>query len=127
MAKAKTTTPTTTRVEMLAAEFTELLAQEIGRENMAVVVTLNDDMDTLEEQQGEDETMPCASFSFCDADMVMMQAFEAFGLTPPGEIEDEAARHKALELWVNAWTLAQRKHFQAYREPLPMRPADNDA
>jgi hypothetical protein len=123
--KTETATPRQDR-EAVAAKFTELLAVEIGPENMAAVVILNQDTDAIEKAQGEDETMSCASYNFCDADMVMAQAFKALGLPQPDDLADQNERENAWDLWVDAWTLAQRHHFQAYRKPLPMGPANND-
>lgn len=84
--------------ETVAREFARLLRKEIGAKNFNQVRKLN--------------AMPdynygscCASHEFCDANMVMLAAFENLGFTPDFENDQH------VELWNSAWDVAKRRYL----------------
>lgn len=104
--------------ERIACVFTYLLEKEIGDDNMTNVVRLNRLM--------EDKTS-CASHDFCDANMVMLQAFQEVDTPAPNELTDGFEEHEeACELWNAAWDFAAKHLFAIYDRPLPTEGVAND-
>ena len=104
--------PTT---EQLANEFSRLLAEEIGPEDLNFGVRV---LNRLDPRYAN--TNACASHDFCDANEVMSEAFKNLtGVEPdrtnpaldgkymPG-MSDEVGK-----LWTEAWALAKKNEFKA--------------
>lgn len=89
--------------EKIAREFSKLLRQELSDEDMETVNYRN-------EHEYDDSC--CATHDFCDANMVMDQAFKSvMGYSPLGLALDSAARMEAMELWNAAWDVAKERKF----------------
>jgi len=73
---------TTTQIDRLARVFLRGLRKEIGAAKFRKARVLNAD---------ETNPMVCHSHDFCDANMVMLAAFESEGLDIPETDEDERA------------------------------------
>lgn len=55
----------------------------------------------------------CASHDFCDANMVMSEAFEALGIGSHQKLHKRYVEQSTLiDLWNQAWALAKRRDFQ---------------
>lgn len=93
---------TTTTPEQLAQKFIELLRKEIGYHSFAEACRRNN---TREYQQRD----ICASHDFCDANVVMAAAFEAFGIVV--DVDDDAQ----IALWSRAWHLAHAEMAARHR------------
>ena len=87
-------------VQLLACEFVARLRQQIGMDNVAEMIGRN---------QQETHESTCHSHDFCDANMVMFEAFVAVLGREPGFVEgDFAMQDEDLELANKAWDLARR-------------------
>ena len=54
----------------------------------------------------------CASHDFCDANMVMLEAFEKHGQAAACHLTDGSAEHEAsCVLWGEAWAIAKRDYL----------------
>lgn len=80
---------------MLARKFSELLLAEIGAASLRAAVERNGRPEYKEHDS-------CATHDFCDANMVMLAAFESLG-TP--------VNNDAPQLWNDAWTQAKLNGF----------------
>lgn len=83
--------------ETVAIEFTRLLRKEIGTENFLQVRRLNA---TPDYSGGL-----CASHEFCDANMLMLEAFQNLGFEPNFDNDQHVA------LWNDAWAVARRLYL----------------
>lgn len=82
-------------VELVAQKFVELLKNEIGSEKFSLVLASN-----------REEVSPhvCHSHDFCDANMVMNEAFKAsVGVDASEDINNETLLAK----WSSAWDYAK--------------------
>lgn len=95
---ATVTLPT---AKALADEFAALLCLEIGRANLEKVVRLNP-------TYGE----ACAAHDFCDANMVMLDAFVA--MVPGVDADDIIQRDDLNALWDEAWGIAKASAFEEF-------------
>lgn len=89
-------------VQLLACSFVHGLRVTIGMDNMAEMVGRN-----LKEPRGESI---CHSHDFCDANMVMFEAFTDVMGREPGFVRDDAGQALSeadLELVNKAWDLAR--------------------
>ena len=96
-------------IEKLAREFSRLLRRDLSDHEMSIVVTKNN---------GDSDTSCCHSHDFCDANMVMAEAFEnVVGRLPTmtGEVERnpglEKQHQQDFDLWNAAWSMAKANHF----------------
>lgn len=89
----------------LAAEFAKLLKNEIGEENLDKVV----------KQNKVNDPWICASHDYCDANMVMVTAFENIFGHEFHESEDEKVNDLEDILWNKSWTLAKKNDFDIYK------------
>lgn len=92
----------------IAREFSKLMLEEIGADNLALVVAQN----TTDIAQGNDST--CSTHDYCDANMVMDQAFQNILKRGNYMIEDDATdaqRDADTDLWNAAWTLSKHNQF----------------
>jgi hypothetical protein len=88
-------TPT---AETLALKFSQGLRLCLSAEEMAEVVRLNLDEDSLG---------ICHSHDFCDANMVLYEVFMQYGMNPVGE--DGLERWG--DLWDRTWNMAKAAGF----------------
>lgn len=84
--------------ERIARTFSELLLDEIGPADLTTVNKRN------RMNPDYDETDSCASHDFCDANVLMVEAFQAHGVPA-----DHTEEH--LELWNVAWETAIAHEF----------------
>lgn len=87
--------------QALASEFASHLYLYIGRVKFEEVVRRNP-------TYGE----ACASHDFCDANMAMLDAFEA--LMPGIQAEEIMARDDLTALWNEAWAIAKASAFEEF-------------
>ena len=88
--------PAYTATERMAERFADLLAEEIGPDKFERIKALN--------RTPEYASPICASHDFCDANMVMAQAFEEVaGHAPEANSESDA------DIWNAAWDHARQK------------------
>ena len=73
----------------LATKFDEVLRTHIEPEEYGEILRLN-----LGYRESE-----CASHNYCDANMIMLEAMQSFGITTEEVLEDEQCR----KLWNLAW------------------------
>lgn len=85
-------------VEDLAREFSRLLRRDLSARQMAEVVRLNDT---------EANKSVCHTHDFCDANMVMAEAFRNCGLPDAVTTNDDST-----DLWNAAWDQAKADRFQ---------------
>lgn len=83
----------------IACYFAQALEQDLTAEQFAEIKRLNA---TPEYSDGI-----CASHNYCDANVFMLEAFEAFGLSAP-EDSDEPA----VAIWNGAWEFASKEFLQ---------------
>lgn len=96
------------QIKTIAREFAKLMLAEIGAENLASAVAEN----MADMAQGNDST--CATHNFCDANMVMDEAFHNVlgrGMYLIDEDATEAQKDSDTELWNSAWTMAKHAGF----------------
>lgn len=84
--------------EKIARTFSDLLQEEIGWANLTTANKRN------RTNRLYVETKSCASHDFCDANIIMAEAFQAHGV--PADNEDEH-----ITLWNEAWELAIAHEF----------------
>lgn len=93
-------------IELIADKFSELLLAEIGADNLRLVNKRN----TTQEYAGA-----CASHDFCDANIVMDEAFRTVkGITIDENSDEyfEVMQEDAnMVLWEKAWNKAKEKGF----------------
>ncbi len=105
--KGKEITPTAvkdidTRAKKLADEFTRLMWLELTDEQMEEAIVLNK---TEEYSDGS-----CATHNFCDANMVMFEAFQKIEVREPNM--DEMDRdNNDVDVWNKAWDIARDNDF----------------
>jgi hypothetical protein len=92
-------------VEQLARIFSKKLQSEIGNRKLHQVIRLN-----------SEETNPaiCHSHDFCDANMIMNDAFKVVphrNAHLPGDSVSEAENDVDDALWTLAWSYAKRMEF----------------
>ena len=90
------------KIESIAKKFAELLKKEIGDENLAETVALN----AKEKSSGI-----CHSHDFCDANMVMAEAFTAVGIDLDKDYPDMTQNETITGIWGDAWDLAIKNKF----------------
>lgn len=83
-------------IEELAKKFSEVLRAHLGYEEMTELIIKN---------ANEDDPVICHSHDFIDANMVMLEAFESFGI-PEAKIFIDLQW-----LWNEAWELAKKNNF----------------
>lgn len=90
--------------EKIAKNFSAILLEWIGTDNMAEVIKRNKEYDPS----------TCASHDFCDANMAMLEAMEANGYPYPLS-EDEEVHRKEMDAYFDivnpAWNIAKRNNF----------------
>ena len=88
--------------EAIALEFSRLLRVELRTDKMREIV----------KRKRKYDKHTCASHDFCDANMVMEQAFHNLKLNTMLRYKDGSPRFiKALNLWNGAWDMAKSKRF----------------
>lgn len=92
----------TATIDKIAKEFSSLLAKEIGIDKMKDVKKLNID-DTNKDV--------CHSHDFCDANMVMQDAFKVVGIDLEKDFPDAVQNEFITDTWEKAWTLAKKNNF----------------
>jgi hypothetical protein len=93
------------QTEVVAREFSRILASQLTAAEMAEVISRNARPDYA-------DTNSCASHDFCDANMVMDEAFNNLGIAVPyGENWDTPQRAQSVALWNAAWDLAKAHNF----------------
>lgn len=89
--------------ERIARVFSRLLLENIGIENLRHAIKLN---------EREDYKDCCASHDFCDANMVMLAAFEELNVTDCTKLTQGSPQQQAaINLWNEAWDLARTNKF----------------
>ena len=91
--KAKANLHTATQI---AGKFSELLQAELTPSELQEARELN---------KTEEDSNVCHSHDFCDANMVMHEAFGTFGIDPLDDLD------KWSNLWNSAWSLAKKYEF----------------
>ena len=92
----------------IAREFSKLMLEEIGIDNLDLAVMQN----TADMAVGNDLT--CATHDYCDANMVMDEAFHKVlgrGMYLIKESATEEQKQADTDLWNAAWTLAKHNQF----------------
>lgn len=84
--------------ETVALEFTRLIRKEVGMENFRQIRRLNA---TPDYNYGS----CCASHEFCDANMLMLEAFQNLGFEP------DLSNDQHVALWNDAWDVARRLYL----------------
>jgi hypothetical protein len=87
-------------VEAVASKFSELLRKELGADKMATV---------LERNSAETSEGVCHSHDFCDANVIMCEAFSELGVSEDAAIYDD----RVAKLWNAAWDMAVKNGFAA--------------
>jgi len=85
----------------IAKSFSHLLLEEIGRGNLLTVIKKN---------FAEISPLVCHSHDFCDANMIMDQAFNADGIDPLGA-DDGCMTDEIVAIWNAAWDMAKAEKF----------------
>lgn len=107
--------------DQLAVLFAEELSAEIGRDNMAALAVFNED------------TEECNADDFCDANQIMLEAFEeVMGFEYRSGCAEEEGAASEQHLWNDtrlteeARTIAKRLYIPLFRTPsLGSRPAND--
>ncbi len=90
----------------IAKEFCTQLQDELGAAKVAKIARLNR---TPKFQDGA-----CATHDFCDANQVMLNAFEARGVAQPTDSKlGSTGWNKAIAIWEAAWNIARENDFNA--------------
>lgn len=87
----------------IANKFSELLLEEIGKEKLDEVVSLN------KEEENDDI---CHSHDFCDANVLMAEAFAAVGIDLDKDFPAILQNKEILDIWNQAWALAKSNEFK---------------
>ena len=90
------------RAEKIAGQFHACLLFVLSSEEIAEMKKRN---------KAETDPLICHSHDFCDANMVMEEAFHLLGYCTPADIGEheeaaEAMHERQCELWCEAWRLA---------------------
>lgn len=89
----------------LAAIFARIVREQLG-DHLEEIVALN-------KERAFENDVACATQNYCDANMLMEQAFREAGLPPPFDLEDgENPHEEACALWGKAWSIAKAADFQ---------------
>lgn len=104
-------TTTTATPEALAAKFSELLRAQFTRKQMAAVISRN---------RRETNDKVCHSHDFCDANVVMDEAFKqvlGYSATDTGigdgtQQSGGCMSDECLDLWNAAWAIAKKSEFK---------------
>jgi hypothetical protein len=88
--------------ERIAAEFAGMLLEDLGADTLAEIIARNVNYGPS----------VCASHDFCDANMVMLAAFESLVVASPLDLDDGTPeREEADRLWGAAWDVAKASSF----------------
>src|SRR3972149_3384059 len=87
------------KIEAVAREFSRLLLAEIGNKKFREVVKRN----KLEKDKGI-----CHSHDFCDANMVMQDAFKIIGMNLERDYPDMLQNQVIVKMWNAAWDMAKK-------------------
>ena len=90
--------------ESLATQFSRILREQLSMGEMQTVIERN-------AARTPDEMGICHSHDFCDANVAMEEASKLCGLSSPVADTSETERDAALQLWNDAWKLAQDSGF----------------
>ncbi|MDP2828662.1 MAG: hypothetical protein Q8O37_08650 [Sulfuricellaceae bacterium] len=85
-------------IDVMAAEFSDLLKSWLSPEEMEEVVRRN---------EGEDDLNICHSHDFCDANMALHEVFMRHGM----DVTDEQGASRFGQKWGEVWQLAKGKQF----------------
>jgi hypothetical protein len=89
--------------DQIAREFSQLLTKNIGIANTREAVKRN---------EWESYRNCCASHDFCDANMVMLEAFRKLGFKDCTELPyDSPEQLDSIKLWNEAWDMARENKF----------------
>lgn len=95
-------------VEQIARRFSQLLTAYIGDAKVRVAINRNK-LESYEDC--------CASHDFCDANMVMLEAFNQLSVKPPTDSTAGPEQDEAVRLWGAAWDLARENKFYLGEKP----------
>jgi hypothetical protein len=89
----------------LAAIFARIVREQLG-EHLEEIVARN-------KESAYQNDVCCATQDYCDANMLMDQAFREAGLPTPFDLADDENPHEeACILWGKAWSIAKAVDFQ---------------
>lgn len=87
---------------IIGEEFARQILAEFPADTIAEIRRLNAIYDPL----------CCATHNFCDANMVMLDAFNVIGEPASIDFDDDSAGHdRAADIWNAAWAHAKRRYL----------------
>jgi len=89
-------------ITKLAKQFAKLLSEEIGDDNMKAVVAAN---------KKEKSSGVCHSHDYCDANMVMADAFKVLDIDLEKDYPDAVQNAQIVSIWNAAWDEAFKNNF----------------